>query len=499
MITLNELERELWRAADILRGHFSASDYNKYLFRLLLLKHFSDVFEEELEAIERKKGNRDVTGSIPKQYFHVFVPERSRWSYLQHFEGNIGNALNIAFQNIEHENPYLESLFTSIEFENKHNYFASRENDKILRHLIEHFSHLNLAYSNLAEPDILGKACEFLIEKFAVNSGKRGGEFYTPNKIAELLVNLLGVERGMKICDPVCGVGGFLVASVNYIKQVGLNIKDVSFYGQEKNLETWVIAKINLLSHGIFDFDIRLGDTIRNPQLLQDNKLMLFDRVIAAPPFNLNNWGYEKDGFEFYHRFQYGEPPKSSGDFAFIQHILATLKDTGKAAVIVASGILFRGGKEGLIRQRILKYDLIEGVISLAPNLLYNTSIPVAILIFNPNKSEKRKNKVLFIDASSKYQKIGKQNYLQSEDITCIVTSYQAFSDEEGFAKVASLEEIEDNDYILNINRYVLTPKTEKDKIDIEAEIIKLRQLEAARTEAENEMNEYLRELGVKL
>ncbi|WP_413173787.1 N-6 DNA methylase [Anabaena azotica] len=498
MITLQELERGLWIAADILRSHFSVTDYNKYLLRLLFLKHLSDVFEESSKAIEQEIDDQNLAWNRLNN-FGVFVPECSRWSYLLRFDNNIGHALNIASQEIEDNNPHLKRIFTSIDFENKHNNFDYGQHDKILRQLIEHFSYLNLRYSNLVEPDILGKACEFLIEKFAGDSGKRSGEFYTANKIAELLINLLGVEKGMKICDPVCGVGGFLVASVNYIKQVGLNIEDVSFYGQEKGLETWVIAKINLLLHGIFDCDIRLGDTIRDPQLLKDRELMLFDRVIANPPFSLNNWGDQRDGFDPYYRFRYGVPPNNNGDFAFIQHILATLEKTGKAAIIVANGVLFRGGKEGLIRKRIIEEDLIEAVISLPPNLLYGTSILTNILIFNRNKPEQHNKKVLFIDASSKYQKIGKQNYLQTEDINSIVKSYQAFIDEEGYTKVATLKEIADNDYILNINRYVLPPKTENEKIDIKTEIIKLRELEVERAKAENDMNRYLRELGVNL
>jgi type I restriction enzyme M protein len=498
MITLKQLEQELWRAASILRADFSPfTDHKKYLLRLLLLKHLSDVFEEELEAIERKTGNRDLALSTP-QYFRVFVPEHSRWSYLQRFDKGISTGLNVASREIEYQNPHLDKIFTSIDFESEYSYSNYKQHDNILRQLIELFSHLNLAYGNLAEPDILGKACEYLIEKFAVEYGKHSGEFYTPNQIAELLVHLLGVEEGMKICDPVCGTGGFLIAFLNYIKQDNLQLRDVYFFGQEKNLEIWAIAKINLLLHGIFDCDIRLGDTIRDPQLLQDNKLILFDRVIANPPFSYKNWGDERDNF-YFSRFQYGIPPKNNGDFAFIQHILATLGITGKAAIIVANGVLFRGGKEGLIRQRIVEADLIEAVISLAPNLLYSTNIPINILIFNRHKPDDRKNKVLFIDASSKYQKVGNQNYLQSEHITYIVNAYQAFTDEEGYAKVASLQEIADNDYILNINRYVLPPKTEKKKIDIEAEIIKLRELEAARAKAENDMNGYLRELGVKL
>jgi len=498
MITLQELERKLLFAADILRSHFIVTDYNKYLLRLLFLKYLFDVFEESSKAIEQEIHDQDLEWNRQKDSY-VFMPESFCWSYLQRFEHNIGYELNIVSQEIERSNPHLKRIFTSIDFENKHNNFDSVQHDQILHQLIRHFSYLNLRYSNLAEPDILGKACEFLIEKFADDSGKRSGQFYTLNKIAELLVNLLGVEKGMKICDPVCGVGGFLVASANYIKQVGLNIEDVSFYGQEKVLETWVIAKINLLLHGIFNIDIRLGDTIRNPQLLENEELIRFDRVFANPPFSLKNWGDQLDSFDIYHRFRYGLPPKSNGDFAFIQHILATLTRTGKAAIIVSHGVLFRGGQEGLIRQRILEEDLIEAVIGLAANLFYETGIPVSILIFNRNKPEERKKKVLFIDASSKYQKIGNKNHLQSQDITDIITSYQAFTDEEGYAKVASVEEIANNDYILNINRYVLPPKTENDKIDIQAEIIKLRELEAERAKAENDMNRYLRELGIEL
>lgn len=498
MITLEYLEQELWTAADILRSAFPGNDYHTYLFGIFFLKHLSDVFEEKYKILTYKTDNQNWTwNSLNK--FDLVVPHCSRWSYLQYVNHNIGNALNIASIEIEDHNPHLKGIFTSIDFENKYHSFGSEQYEITLRQLIDRFSYLNLGYNNLENMDILGKACDYIIEKLANQSGKYRGEFYTPNNIGKLLVHLLGIEKGMKICDPVCGVGGFLVASANYIKQHKLNVQDVYFYGQEINLETWVIAKINLLLHGIFDFDIQLGDTIRNPQLLENEELILFDRVFANPPFSLNHWGDQLDSFDVYDRFRYGLPPKSNGDFAFIQHILATLGKTGKAAVIVSNGVLFRGGQEGLIRERIIKQDLIEGVISLASNLLYNTSIPVNILIFNRNKSGECKNKVLFIDASSKYQKIGRQNHLQSEHINEIVNIYQSFTDQEGYSKVASLEEIAQNDYILNINRYVLPPKTENDKIDLDAEIIKLRELEAKRIQAENNMNRYLRELGVNL
>lgn len=499
MITLEYLEQELWQSADILRSTFPANtnNYYTYLFGLLFLKHLSDVFEERSKILNYKTDNQNLAWNRLNK-FDLFVPQCSRWSYLQCVNHNIGSALNIASIEIEDHNPHLKGIFTSIDFENKYHSFGSEKYEMTLRQLIDRFSYLNLGYNNLENPDILGKTCDYLIENLASQSGRKGS-LCTPHKIRELLVHLLGIEKGMKICDPVCGVGGFLVASANYIKQKRLNLEDVYFYGQEISLEAWVIAKINLLLHGVFDIDIRLGDTIRDPQLLENEELILFDRVFATLPFSRNNWGEQLDYFDIYHRFRYGLPPKSHIEFAFIQHILATLEKTGKAAIIVSHGVLSRGSKEGLIRQRILKEDLIEAVIGLAPNLVYGIGISFNILIFNRNKLEERKNKVLFIDASSKYQMIRSQNYLQSEHITSIITSYQAFTDEEGYAKVASLEEIANNDYILNINRYVLPPKNENDKIDIEAEIIKLRELEAERAKAENDMNRYLSELGVKL
>ena len=259
------------------------------------------------------------------------------------------------------------------------------------------------------------------------------------------------------------------------------------------------MAKINLLLHGIFDFDIRLGDTIRDPKLVQNDKLILFDRVIANPPFNLNNCGYKYADFDYYSRFRYGIPPKNRSNFAFIQHILATLKEAGKAGVIVPFGVLFRGGKEGLIRQRIVKDDLIEAVIGLPANLLFGAGIPIAVLIFNRKKVEERKNKILFIDASNQYEKSHNQNYLPSEGISQIIAFYQSFTNQEGYAKVIALEELAANDYMLNINRYILPCNLENKEIDIETKLTKLDELEAKRALAENDMNKYLRELGVNV
>lgn len=497
MITLQDLEKQLWIAAEILRGELDANDYINPLLRLLLFKRLCDVFEEEAETIEKKTDNHELAWNTPNSH-QFFIPENARWKKLINYS-DIGNELDVAFRDVEAYNPMLEGIFTSFNFNNKFTRLSYKDNDKALGKLINEFSRLNLRNSNLNGQAILGRACNFLVETFAANTGKAGGMFYTPQNITKLLVRLLDIQKGMSVCDPTCETGSFLVACANYVRNKTEKSNDVLLYGQEKKFNSWAIAKINLLLHDILNFDIRLGDTIRDPKLVQDNKLMLFDRVIADPPFNLNNWGSESADFDYYSRFRYGIPPKNSADFAFIQHILATLKETGKAGVIVPFGVLFRSGKEGLIRQRIVKDDLIEAVIGLPGNLLFGTGIPIAVLIFNRKKAKERNKKILFIDASNQYEKSHNQNYLRLEDIERIIACYQSFTSKEGYAKVIALEELAANDYMLNINRYVLPSNLESKVTDIEAEIVKLDELEAKRALAENDMNKYLRELGVNV
>jgi type I restriction enzyme M protein len=282
-------------------------------------------------------------------------------------------------------------------------------------------------------------------------------------------------------------------------KQEG-NPFNVSLYGQARTRESWAITTINLLLHNISDFDIRLGDILREPELVQkDGKLRRFDRVIANLPFNIDNWAGDKIAElnrEKYNRFCYGIPPNNNGNYAFIQHIIATLKETGRAAVLIPHGVLFRSGAEAEIRGRIVRDDLIEAVIGLAPKLFFGTSILAVILVLNKNKEEERRKKILFIDASDDYQVGRKQNYLEDKDIARIISAYQNFPDEAGYAKVVSIEELAANDYMLDIKRYVTSPKP---NVELEAEINKLRQLKAERTKVESEMNECLRALGIKI
>lgn len=504
MITLQHLEKVLGFAANILRGKLDTIDSFNLLVRLLLLKRLCDVFEEA-NMIEKTTDNDELVYSIPSSH-RFFIPNDALWKNLNlayrysYSYPCIGNAFNEAVSHIEAKNKELYKVFTSFDFNKIYKRLGYQDGNETLHQLIMEFSHLNLQNSNLAELHLLGKASNFLIENFVANSVKDVGMYYTPQNLTELLVRLIDIQKGMSVCDPTCGIGGFLVACANRVRNLEEKSNDVLLYGQEKDFNIWAIAKINLLLHDIFDdCDIQWGDTIRDPKLLQDNKLMLFDRVIADLPFGAEKSGYEFDYFDYNSRFRYGIPPKYSTEFAIIQHILATLKETGKAGVIVTLGVLFRSGKEGLIRQRIVEDDLIEAVIGLPANLLYGTGILTAILIFNRKKVEERKNKILFIDASNQYEKSRSKNYLRLEDINHIVTAYQAFVDEQGYAKVVTLEDLAANDYMLNINRYILPCNLEKKEIDIETELFKLRELEAKRTLAENDMNKYLRELGINI
>jgi type I restriction enzyme M protein len=365
----------------------------------------------------------------------------------------------------------------------------------VLARLVQHFSKLNVRNANLSEPDMLGRAYEYLIEKFADDAGKKGGEFYTPRMVVRLMVELLAPKEGMFICDPTCGSGGMLIECAHYLERRKQNPKNLSLSGQEKNLGTWAICKMNMLLHGLSDARIEKGDTIRDPKLRDGGELMLFDRVIANPPFSLDEWGRgtaERDAFG---RFRFGVPPKGKGDLAFVQHMVATLNVHGQMGVVMPHGVLFRGAAEGEIRKGMLEEDLVEAVIGLPTNLFYGTGIPAAILILNKDKKADRKRKVFFIEASREFREGSAQNYLREEDVLKIAKAFHAFKDVEKYARLVLLEEIEKNDFNLNISRYVETADA-VEKVDVAGAIRKLRELEGKRTEVEAKMNSYLKELG---
>lgn len=491
-LTLQELETHLWKSADILRGSIDSSDYKSYIFGLLFLKRLSDGFDERKLQLVEEHG--EEIGSLlvddPDQY-RFYVPQEARWEEIRKHAQDIGTAINVAFETLENENSTLEGVLTPIDFNRK-----EVLTDSVLQRLLQHFSLLNLQNRNLAEPDMLGRAYEYLIKMFADDAGKKGGEFYTPSKVVELIVKLIKPEEGMRVYDPTCGSGGMLIQSVDYVKARGGNPQSLSLFGQEKNLGTWAIAKMNLLLHDLPDHSIVKGDTIRQPRLIEDGEIMLFDRVIANPPFSLKEWGREEAESDPYGRFQYGIPPKNAGDYAFIQHMIASLKSDGMAGVVMPHGVLFRGGAEGKIRKGILENDLLEAVIGLPSNLFYGTGIPACILVFNRNKEEKHKEQVFFISSEDDYQEGKNQNTLRSADIDKIVETFDRYEEVEKYAKAVTLEEIKNNDYNLNITRYIDKSK-EEEQVDIENVINNISELETKQVKIKEKLNGYLREIGI--
>ncbi|ACL69202.1 type I restriction-modification system subunit M [Halothermothrix orenii] len=487
-LTLDKLESHLWESANILRGSIDSSDYKNYIFGMLFLKRISDVFDEECEKMKAE----GKEAFIDDPDFHdFFVPKRARWEHISKVTQDIGSHINKAFEVLEEHNKMLEGVLAPIDFNDK-----ERLPDHVLEELIQHFSKYSLKNRDLEDPDILGRAYEYLIRQFADDAGKKGGEFYTPRQVVKLLVEILDPRPGMSVYDPCCGSGGMLIYSAEHLIEEGNDISEISLYGQERNLNTWAICKMNMLLHGLYDAKIAKGDTMRDPQFLDNGKLDQFDRVIANPMWNQSSWSKKYlQETEPFGRFSYGFPPKNSADWVWIQHMLASANKKGKIGVVLDNGVLFRGRSEGKIRKKVLKHDLIEAVIALPSNLFYNTSSPGCILILNKDKTVERKNKVIFIYAEEDYKEGSNQNYLREKDIEKILNAYKNFEDIERYCRVVDMEEIERNDYNLNVPRYVDTTEPEE-PIDVQEVIDNLNKLEEERKEIEEEMNGYLRELG---
>ena len=494
VLSVAQLEQYLWSAADILRGSIDSSDYKTYIFGLLFLKRLSDQFEEEAEKLIAEGVPDDVAWTDPDEH-QFFVPDRARWDAIQKRATNIGETLNKACAALEEQNSALEGVLAGIDYNDERKLGDARNRDTVLARLVQHFSQVSLRNDRMAEPDLLGRAYEYLIEQFADDAGKKGGEFYTPRMVVKLIVELLAPTEGMRICDPTVGSGGMLIECAHYIERKGDTPRNVTLHGQEKNLGTWAICKMNMLLHGLPDARIEKGDTIRDPKLVDEGELLLYDRVIANPPFSLDEWGRDVAENDGYGRFRFGVPPKTKGDLAFVQHMVAVLNGTGRLGVVMPHGVLFRGSAEGRIRQGLLKADLFEAVIGLAPNLFYGTGIPASILVLSRNKPAARKGKVLFIDASGEFEEGSTQNRLRDRDIANISRTFHACADVERYARVVPLDEIERNDWNLNISRYVDTSE-EEERIDVAKAVQKLRELEQERAAAESTMNRYLAELG---
>ena len=463
-LTLSQLESHLWEAANILRGPVDAADFKTYVFPLLFFKRISDVHDEEYLAALAESGGDEEYARFP-QNFRFQVPENCHWSDVRAVTTNVGQALQTAMRGIETANPEtLYGIFGDAQWTNK-----DRLSDSLLRDLIEHFSRINMG-NEAAQADILGQSYEYLIKKFADLTNKKAGEFYTPRSVVRLMVNILDPREGESIYDPACGTGGMLLEAIHHVREHHGDDRTLwgRLSGQEKNLTTAAIARMNLFLHGAADFKIVRGDTLRNPAFFSGDNLATFDCVIANPPFSLEKWGEEVWSSDPYGRNFAGMPPAKSGDFAWVQHMIKSMAPkTGRMAVVLPHGVLFRMGAEGKIRQKLLNMDLVEAVIGLGPNLFYGTGLAACILVFCRRKLAERRNKVLIIDASRELKKGRAQNELLPEHVERIHTWYRDFTDAESIARVVSLEEIAANDHNLNISRYV-EPKVEQEILTAE-------------------------------
>lgn len=452
MVSLSELESHLWEAANILRGPVDAADFKTYIFPLLFFKRISDVYDEEfVQALEESGGDADYAAFAENHRFQI--PEGCHWTEIRERSTNLGSAIQLATREIEKANPQtLYGIFGDAQWSNK-----DRLSDALLRDLIEHFSKLPLSNRD-CPPDVLGQAYEYLIKKFADLTNRKAGEFYTPRSVVRLMVNMLDPKAGETVYDPACGTGGMLLESLIHVSHEGGDPKLLwgKLYGQERNLTTSGIARINLYLHGIEDFHIVRGDTLREPKLFEGDRLSRFDCVIANPPFSLKHWGEDLWATDPFGRNFAGLPPGSSGDYAWVQHMICSMAEvTGRMAVVLPHGALFRTGAEGKIRRRILESDYVEAVIGLGPNLFYGTGLAACILVLRKQKNPMQEKRVLMIDASSQFSKGRNQNTLEPAHVERITSWYKNFAEVNGIARIVELGEIAANDFNLNIPRYV--------------------------------------------
>jgi type I restriction enzyme M protein len=492
-LTLSQLESHLWEAANILRGPVDAADFKTYVFPLLFFKRISDVHDEEHQAALEEFGGDEEAALFPENYGFQ-VPDGCHWQDVRKVAKNVGQALQTALRGIEQANPHtLYGIFGDAQWTNK-----DRLSDALLRDLIEHFSRISLGNAH-AKVDILGQSYEYLIKKFADVTNKKAGEFYTPRSVVRLMVNILDPREGESIYDPTCGTGGMLLEAIHHVQETRGDVRTLwgKLYGQEKNLTTSAIARMNLFLHGAADFQIVRGDTLRNPAFFSGDNLATFDCVIANPPFSLEKWGDEVWSSDPYGRNFAGMPPAKSGDFAWVQHMIKSMAPkTGRMAVVLPHGALFRMGKEGEIRNKLLGMDLLEAVIGLGPNLFYGTGLAACILVFRQKKKKDWKNKVLIVDASKEFKTGRAQNELLPEHVERIHGWVRDYADVEGVARLVTLDEIAANDHNLNIPRYV-EPKVTSEVLTVEEALKRLRESAEAAFAAEEKLVGALKREGL--
>lgn len=504
-LTQTEINNIVWKACDSLRPVMGSGSYKDYILTLLFVKYLSDVWNEKANALREKyEGNEEMVKRQLKRERFV-LPEESSFDFLydNRNESNIGELIDMALTKLEDENrSKLAMVFRSISFNSETAFGPTKQRNQILKNLLTDFSALNLGPSHLENNDVIGDSYEFLISLFAGEAGKKAGEFYTPSEVSTLLAKLVDAQPGDRICDPTCGSGSLLI---KVAKEV--NSKNYALYGQENNGSTWALARMNMFLHEEDNAVIEWGDTLNNPQLKEADSLMKFDVVVANPPFSLDKWGAEQAAADEYNRFHRGVPPKSKGDYAFITHMIeTTFEDKGKVGVIVPHGVLFRSSSEGKIRQQLIDENLLEAVIGLPANLFFGTGIPAAILLFNKEKGTNKD--VLFIDASAEFESGKNQNKMSNANMDKIVAEFKKFKSlpiletEKGevltdnFSYRATLQDIKDNEYNLNIPRYIDTFEEEAqvEIKDVHTDIVNLKE-QLAETEAK--MEQYLKELNL--
>lgn len=492
-LDLSALSSYLWQAACILRGPVDAADFKTYIFPLLFFKRISDVYDEEYAAASKESPDDPEYAQFPEN--HRFqIPEGCHWQDVRAKATSVGHALQTAMRGIEQANPdTLHGIFGDAQWTN-----TARLSDALLKDLIEHFSSRTLdnAY---CKADIMGQAYEYLIKKFADLTNKKAGEFYTPRPVVRLMVRILAPKAGETAYDPAGGTGGMLLGVLDYVQEHGgdLNLMLGKLYGQEKNLTTSSIARMNLFLHGLEDFHIERGDTLRRPAFYSGDSLAQFDCVIANPPFSLEVWGDDLWTNDPYGRNFAGLPPAKNGDFAWVQHMIKSMAPkTGRMAVVLSNAVLFHMGKEGEIRRRILEMDKLDAVIGLGPNLFYGATIPACILVFRETKAREHRGKVLFIDASHEFKTGRAQNELLAEHVDAIYSWYENYKDVDRICRVVPLDEVRANDFNLNMPRYI-EPIVEEATMMANQALDNLEKSLAAAYDAEGHLLELLKQEGL--